>query len=160
MPKTIDAIGIFWQMKGGQEEVPGLYFYGQWKNSLPERFNENDFKKRWPLGVIEHRLTRFENEEYNVLSVKIYIKEFPPAENWLDIIQRILKWFIEQGAIASWCGAEDCSPNPIILDPNCNDGNVYAFYSPEAGFLCNAALDQELKYLDNLQLARAYQTLS
>ena len=72
---TKESLGIFWENIDGFEEVEGLYFYGFWKNILPDRLEIYEVKNIWKSGEIEVNLSKIEGEEYSVYLSLIHISE-------------------------------------------------------------------------------------
>ncbi len=157
---TKESLGIYWKNDTEHQEVNGMTYYGLWKDSLPNNLYLDKLTKLWKEGKIDFQLTRCESEEYKVYCLDLHLIMFPPQAYWLEITEDTLAWFVEAKAVVSWCGVEDCSPNPEILNPQSSFGNVYAAYSPEMGFICNADLDSEMKYLEDEQLASIYMVIA
>ncbi len=153
---TRNSLGVFWRFEEGYEEVDGLYFYGKWLNHLPRKIALERLEKTWEKETAEYNTTSFDNDEYKVYAITIYIKEFPESNNWFNVIRETLQMFTDQGAVFAWCGTELSSPNPIIFTSE-EGGEVYAFYSEKTGFICNAGLEDEMKDLTAEQIKRIYQ---
>ena len=149
---TKESLCIYWKFEEGFQEVDGLYFYGLWKDYLPKNLKLEDIDNLWKTGTIDLKICRFEAEEYKVLGINLYIKNFPQSTYWLKNIRNILVWLIDCGAYISWCGTEDCSPNPEIFDLKLSYGNIYACFTKKTDFLCNSDLQEEIKYLNDSQL--------
>ncbi len=159
---TRESLGIFWTFEefdesgetvSYQDEVDGLIFYGYWKKSLPEELLDPDsISKLWKGADIQTKLIKWDEESYNCYSIEIYIKTWPEESFWEENIKCSLLWFCKQGAVLSWCGAEDCSPSTDVFDPDLASGNVYAAYAPKVGFICNSPLYGEYQELQDEQL--------
>ena len=149
---TRNSLGIFWMFSGGHEEVEGISLFGLWSSCLPNSFNIDEITKFWTGWEFNTKVNEYNLEEYKVIGIDFYIKSFPDSNQWIQDIEAILKWITENGAIISWCGGEDCSPNPEILKPGNAVGNIYACYSPSIGFVCNSGLEEEMEYLNDDQL--------
>ena len=106
----------------------------------------------WKGAEIQTKLIKWDDENYRCYSVEVYIMRWPDNSNWEKIIRCSLSWLCDQGALLSWCGAEDCSPSLDVFDYSLSAGNIYAAYAPRAGFKCNSALFERYKELDEHQL--------
>ena len=73
---TKKSLGIFWKFEDGFEEIDGIYFYGLWKNTLPEKLNLFEFYNLWNTGEIDLKISKFDCEEYKVFGINVYIAEF------------------------------------------------------------------------------------
>lgn len=151
---TRNSLGIFWMFPEGQDEVEGFSLFGLWDSSLPKNFNIDQIEKLWIGGKFDTKINKYDSEEYKVIGIDFYIKSFPNPSQWLQDIESVLNWIVENGAIISWCGGEDCSPNPAIFEPDNAVGNIYACYSPSIGFICNSDLEEEMEYLNDGQLKK------
>lgn len=154
---TKNSLNILWPFNEGHREVSGLYFYGLWKDFIPQNLNYKFLREIWSYDDNEYRMTEFD-VEYKVKRISIYIKSFPVVQ-WQDSVKATLAWFIEKDAIISWCGNELCDPYPDLQEPSSVLGQVYASYSSELGFFCNSNLDEEYRMLDSAQLIKIYHFL-
>ena len=108
---TKSSLRIIWTSHGErgvhQDEVPGMVFYGYWDSGvLPETVDQG-FSRCWQSGRFESTVRRW--PENNVLSIETRLVTWPAPTVWLSAIERCLHWFVECGAIVSWCGDEMAS---------------------------------------------------
>ncbi|MDE1465695.1 hypothetical protein [Spartinivicinus poritis] len=158
--KTIESLGIYWMFEeysGGekyQDEVDGLIFYGYWlRGSERENFVYDDvFQLIWGEGRVETKSRKWGNAGICNFSIEIYIKCWPIELEWKKKIESSLRWFIDNGAVISWCGAEYCSPSLEVFDPDNNAGSIYAAFTSETGLICNSELHEEYQELNSDQL--------
>lgn len=166
---TRNSLGIFWGFEDldehgkiikYQDEVDGLTFFGYWKEGLPEKLSPLDsFVKLWKGAEVQAKVTKWDSENYRCYSVEIHIMKWPDDSDWEKNIRCSLAWFCDQGALMSWCGAEDCSPSIDVFDDSLSAGNIYAAYAPNIGFKCNSALFERYEELDKSQLKRFKEVL-
>ncbi len=163
--KTIESLGIFWTFTTSQEkfqdEVDGLIFYGYWKNDF---FKEKlasleTFKSIWGEGKIEVRSIIWEGDSNCNFSVEVRILMWP-EQSWILCIEDSLKWFTKQGACIAWCGTEYSTPSLDIFELGEVSDEIYAAFTSNTGFLCNAGLYDEYSNLskeDIFKLRESFQ---
>lgn len=166
---TKESLGIFWTFEkldnsnktiNYQDEVDGLIFYGFWENGLPEKSLALDsFSEIWRRADIRTKLRKWNEENYRVYSIEVYIKTWPEESSWRECIKSSLMWFQGQGALVAWCGGEDSSPSIDVFNPELASGNVYAASAANVGFLCNASLNDEHQELQDEQLLKFWDVL-
>lgn len=86
------------------------------------------------------------------LSVEVKLNVWPDKIDWISCIEKSLRWFVDGGAIVSWCGTEMSSPELDIFIPEESSGSIYAAYSKEAGLFIGSGLDEEFRELDERQI--------
>ncbi|MFC5769751.1 hypothetical protein [Thauera sinica] len=162
--KTIESLGIYWPFLDAdsneiyQDEVSGLVFYGYWEEGIPSHiYNEiPSFKEIWGGGV-DIKTREWDGEESSNFSIEVKINSWPDESHWMSIIERSLKWFVENGAVISWCGTEFSSPLLSIFsldESNGCAGSIYAAFSEGVGFFCGSGLNEEYQDIDDLQLEK------
>lgn len=157
--KTIESLGIYWacvDKSSGeiyQDEVGGLIFYGYWRErGASEIFgNGSSFEAIWE-GHADVRFRKWEGEGMSPLSAEVKINMWPDEFKWLLCVERSLRWFVENGAIVSWCGSELCSPSLDVFSSDESSGSVYAAYSGCLGFVCGSGLEEEYRDINASQL--------
>lgn len=157
--KTIESLGIYWAFidkSSGeiyQDEVGGLVFYGYWRDGCPSGIFDNIslFEVVWK-DYADVKLRKWEGEDMSNLSVEVKINMWPDKLKWLLCIEWSLRWFVENGAIISWCGSELCSPSLDIFSSGEGSGSVYAAYSERVGFVCGSGLEEEYQDINTSQL--------
>ena len=88
------------------------------------------------------------------LSAEVKINSWPDDGEWLICIRRSLEWFVEGGAIISWCGSELSSPSLDVFSSVGGSGSVYAAYSEHIGFACGSGLNCEYQDVGPSDLER------
>lgn len=157
--KTIESLGIYWacvdESSGEiyQDEVGGLIFYGYWREKGTGEIvgDGSSFEAIWE-GRADVKFRKWEGEEMSPLSAEVKINMWPGEFKWLLFVERSLRWFVENGAIVSWCGAELCSPSLDVFSPGESSGSVYAAYSERVGFVCGSGLEEEYQDINASQL--------
>lgn len=159
--KTIESLGVFWTFIDGvsgeiyQDEVDGLVFYGYWreKDFGDVVGNESFFETVWE-GNADVKFRKWDGEGMSNLSAELKINIWPEKFKWLSCVEQSLRWFVERGAIVSWCGSELCSPSLDVFSSVEGSGSVYAAYSESLGFFYGSELEEEYQDMNALQLSK------
>jgi len=158
--KTIENLHIFWlkstdlvasRIGSGHVDADGLLFHGYWKKGVPEEVTSelNKFQAIWSYAEVELEAPKPHPYDF---TIAVHIIEWPYEKEWLNCIERSLRWFLDRGAKVSWCGTEYGNPSPEIFEPGNTDNYVYAACSESTGFICNAGLKDEYADLTHEQL--------
>lgn len=158
---TKGSLGIYWAIpdQSGrvvyQEEVCGIIFYGYWSCGSIGEFGKNSasFEDIWS-GRVDVRFREWEGQGMSNLSAEVKINSWPDEDEWLICIRRSLEWFVEGGAIISWCGSELSSPSLDVFSSVDSSGSVYAAYSERIGFVCGSGLNCEYQDVSPSELER------
>ena len=154
MSNTKSSLGIFYYTAQGHEEVEGLSFFSYWPDSFNKNMDCTELYSMWGINSIKTEFCSSEYDGKKIVTVNVRIRKWPTSEQWLELIERSMRYFIDNGALVAWCGGYDGSPSIDVFDPSKASGNVYAAYSIKSGFLCNAALNDEYKSLTDNQLLK------
>ena len=154
---------IFWDTPFGNEQVKGISFFGYFVDDNPTILDDC-LRQLWMSlnGEIAATLVAITEpgsyqcvDRGSIFNCHVRLQQFPSDNEWQSAIEGTLRWIVGCGARVAWCGGEDCTISPDVLDPNSMAGNVYAGYGREAGFLCKSPrLSDELVFLpdENLSL--------
>lgn len=151
MRKVSQELGIFWNSPEGQTEAIGIEFYGLFLDPHaratvdPRRFG-------WEAPRFDAQAHRIETDKILVLCITVQVNQWPDDKTWSDQVRATLAGLVANGALVAWAGGYDCNWAPEVLNPEECAGNVYAAYSRATGFLCNAQLSEEMRFLDDDQL--------
>ena len=145
-----ESLCIIWHGSEGGEEVTGIAIYAQF--AAPGSDALTALEKFWNAEEVCLRASSFAFEGGSIKVADIRVDSWPTPKKWLEAIKSSLKFCLDAGTSVAWAGDESCSWHPDVLDPTKNAGNVYAAYSRQTGFLCNAGLDDEIAYLNDEQL--------
>lgn len=159
--KTSDSLGIYWSFMDDsssdlyQDEVAGLIFFGFWKAAYSSKIVE----KVAFLNIIwkefaDIKIREWEGDALSNLSVEIKINYWPTERSWKKNIESSLRWFVDNGALISWCGGELSSPSLSVFHPESGAGSVYAAYCESIGFACGSELNSEYYDLDAVELEK------
>ena len=160
------SLSIVWTGPGGfGEEARGIYCYAYLKNQSPVVDND-------PIGSIWTSIGRLvainstpivERDSFasvglgSILACTVRLDQWPADIVWKQSVEATLKHMVENGGSVAWCGGEDCSCSPDVLDPASSAGNVYAGYSTTTGCMCNSpSLTDECDYLSDAQLSKLH----
>ncbi|MER0042978.1 hypothetical protein [Pseudomonas sp. MGal98] len=157
--KTIESLGIYWSFVDEasgeiyQDEVGGVVFYGYWREGGGNEIvnNKPSFETIWQ-GCADVKFRKWEGKGMSNLSAEVKMDMWPDNLKWLSYVERSLRWFIENGALISWCGSELCSPSLDVFSSVEGSGSVYAAYSEGIGFVCGSGLEQEYQDVNASQL--------
>ncbi len=153
--KTKESLSIFTSFTSRegtfQDEVDGLVFYGYWNNNVPSIYDIDfkKFRKCWSTSEITTNHRTSEVEGYAQLSIELRIHTWPDEGSWFVFLENSLKWFVRQGATVSWCGTEFSSSDLGSCLSDSSSGNIYAAYTDERGFVCEAGLTDEYQELSH-----------
>jgi hypothetical protein len=150
--KVRDDLGIFWSSDQGQMEAAGIEFYGL-VNAVDAIVVIDPQGLGWTRPDFDVTVKQVRTTAFLVVCVAVRVNKWPEDRSWRDRVQATLRRLVVTGAAVSWAGGYDCSWSPDVLNPPLSAGNVYAAYSTETGFLCNACLSEEMRFLDDAQLA-------
>ncbi|KHD07577.1 hypothetical protein PN36_10910 [Candidatus Thiomargarita nelsonii] len=162
MNTTKDSLGIFWLIEKPQpdgrierfhEEVDGFTVNALWNQELPETLIDeiyNQLNQLLSEKAMPVKISPIFSDEYKNLCIDFRVIEWP--QNWLPLLNKILKLPVNLGAIVSYVGIEGSFSWPF--DPVEMENTVYAAYCQEMGFICHANLDEEIQYLSNKELNR------
>lgn len=159
--RTSDSLGIYWSFVDGdsgelyQDEVAGLILFGFWKAAYsPEVMEKAAFLNNIWKGFADIKLREWEGDALSNLSVEIKINSWPIEKVWKKYIEASLRWFVDNGALISWCGGELSSPSLSVFHPESGAGSVYAAYCESIGFACGSELNSEYHDLDAVALEK------
>jgi hypothetical protein len=147
-----DNLVIFWNTPEGQYETDGIYLYGLMPPN-PGRYRLGSVTAPWKPVSVQCKESNIESKRGPVLVVTIKFDTMPNAMHWYTNLESALTSLLDIGAIVAWAGGEDCTWSPDVLDPKSGAGNVLAAKSTSTGFLCNANINEPIKFLDDSQLA-------
>ena len=154
MINVIDCMEIFWNSPEGSIQVNGIYFYGLFGTSECLKNKEN-LDQYWIPYFTETEIDSLNSERFgNVLIYTIRLDQFPDEKIWIKSLENTLRKIVDEGACVSWCGAEDCSWAPEILNPTLGGGNIYAGFAKPDTFLCHSNLNEECIYLNESDLRK------
>jgi hypothetical protein len=156
---TKSSLGIYWSIadpssgKVYQDEVSGLIFYGYWRRGYASSIADNlsEFKAVWDGGV-DIKPREWDGEDVSNMSIEVKINVWPDKVGWISCIEKSLRWFVDGGALVSWCGTEMSSPELDVFIPEGSSGSIYAAYSKKVGLLVGSGLEEEFRELDEKQI--------
>jgi hypothetical protein len=157
--KVKDELGIIWNTGAGQMESPGIEFFGLFPSPATQMIVDPKLFG-WLGSGFEVRVDRIQTNAYSVLCISVRIGHWPDDRTWRAHVEKTLAELVACGAIAAWSGGYDCTWSPEVLNPAGNTGNVYAAYSKATGFVCNAELHDEMRFLNDAQLAALWQVVA
>lgn len=150
---------VLWIYDRAPEEADGVVFNGYWGPDSPlPKLDVGEFSSIWSEGAVVCH-SRAMPDDYFVASIVVKILRYPAAGDWIPALRSALRWFVERGAVVSWCGHELCSQSIEAFGPHCGDGLVYAAYSNRTGMLCRSGLDDEVQFLDDSDSLRLWQVI-
>ncbi|MFY1918496.1 hypothetical protein ACOTJG_26485 [Achromobacter xylosoxidans] len=164
--RTSASLGIYWTFvdkNSGeiyQEEVPGLIFFGYWKEGYSSDVPKNisSFKSIW-ADFSEIKVREWVGEDLSNLSFEMKINLWPTEGRWKESVEASLRWFVNRGALISWCGGEFSSPSLDVFRPDCHAGSIYAAYCNSVGFICGSSLNSEYKDVDVVDVEKFMRVL-
>lgn len=165
--KTSDSLGIYWPCIDKvnneiyQDEVSGLIFYGFWSHGYSSEVlgNVDSFENIW-MGGVDIRFREWSGEAMSNLSIEMKINSWPSKNRWRESIEASLRWFIENGALISWCGGEWSSPSLAVFMEDQRSGLVYAAFCKSVGFAWGSDLESEYRDVEGSELRKFEQVVN
>lgn len=106
--------------------------------------NISSFKSIW-ADFSEIKVREWVGEDLSNLSFEMKINLWPTEGRWKESVEASLRWFVNRGALISWCGGELSSPSLDVFCPDCHAGSIYAAYCNSVGFICGSSLNSEYR---------------
>lgn len=164
--RTSASLGIYWTFVDKntgeiyQEEVPGLIFFGYWKGGYSSDVAKNisSFKNIW-ADFSEIKAREWVGEDLSNVSFEMKINLWPTERRWKESVEASLRWFVNRGALISWCGGEFSSPSLDVFRPDCHAGSIYAAYCNSVGFVCGSSLSSEYRDVDVVDVEKFMRVL-
>ncbi|MDZ4816036.1 MAG: hypothetical protein SGI71_07190 [Verrucomicrobiota bacterium] len=153
--KTLENLIIYWLTNDGHEEVVGLYFYVLFKKYMAPTSLTISMETN---SSLEFRCSVETIGEDSIGVCAARIGCMPPASLWKQLLVSICEKLGRQNAKLIWMGDETCTPNPLVLKPGMNYGNVYGVWNNEKGLIIASGLDEEMKYLEDRDLEMMWKT--
>ncbi|MDA8139247.1 MAG: hypothetical protein M0036_11405 [Desulfobacteraceae bacterium] len=147
---TEESLGIFWEGK----ETKGITIYGLFQGNIIEA--PIPPMNIWPDGC-NYKSQKLVGSNWTVWLWDIIIVKWPEKSDWINIIRRTLKIMIDFGASIGWAGLEGFfTEPPNIFNPEHMSGGVWAAYTYDDIFHCNAEIGEQFKALDDNIMRELY----
>jgi hypothetical protein len=152
---TKNELGIFWASANGHIEVPGVYFMVFWGDAFPE-ISISYFKDVSKMIDSEYKLEYITAESGCFSIIPVWIKQWPTDNTWHRFVEITLNNAILNGAVAAWCGGEECSWTLDEINPETTSGCIYAACTSATGVIIHSELSHEISYISDSELNCIY----
>ena len=168
--KVRGTLSIVWLLEDGTGvEKPGIYCYAYCRSSCPS-IDVDSLISLWTSlkGDVQMSINQIPEPDSfesvttgSIIYCDVRLDCWPSDGEWRSALEQTLRTIaISEGSVA-WCGGEDCTCSPDVLNPlSMGGGNVYAGFAEGVGFLCESPnLSDERKDLSEESLLPLYRVL-